>query len=139
VSCHALQAITILSVWWLVAKAGPRFYVKHRVPLVLVLKSVLALGVLHITNDSPRLIWKPHRGAELPALLVFQSAMIAGVVHLPALCVGLPLPFWLQLGWAFARAAAFLLGLCTRGRSMGKAVLSHAVGYTVPLVPRCLL
>lgn len=112
-----LQAITVLLAWWLLAKCRTHFYTQHRIPLVLLLKSVLALAVLHITHDSPRLLYKPHQAAPSAAMLAFQAAMIGGVVHLPALCVGLALPFRMQLAWALWRSAIFVLGLVGRGGS----------------------
>jgi hypothetical protein len=110
-----LQVITVLSAWWLLAKFRTSLYLTHRVPLVLLLKVVLAMGVLHITNDSPRLFWIPHQVAPSTALLAFQTAMTGGVMHLPALCVGLVLPFRMQLAWALWRSAIFVLGFCGRG------------------------
>jgi hypothetical protein len=110
-----LQAMAVLSAWWLLAKCRTSFYLRHRIPLVLLLKSVLALGVLHITNDSPRFLYLPHKVVPSSAMLAFQTAMIGGVVHLPALCVGLALPFRMQLAWALWRASVLVLGYSCRG------------------------
>lgn len=105
----------MLCIWLLVATHLPGFYCKHRTPLVLVFKSVLALTVVHMTNQSARLAVVAHRKPS-STLLVFQAAMLNGLVHLPALCVGLPLPFWLQLGWVLARAFMFLFASSSRGK-----------------------
>jgi hypothetical protein len=109
-----LQAWLTLTTWLLVAIWAPKFYATHRVPLVLLLKSVMAASVLHITNDSARLMHLPHSTPSF-RMMLFQTAMISGLAHLPGLCVGQPLPLWAQLAWAVGRAGIFVLGAASRG------------------------
>lgn len=109
-----LQAWMVLAAWLLAAVRHPRVYHQHRTLFVLVFKSALALAVVHLTNDGGRLI-SSAREVPTSKMLLVQATSLHGLVHLPALCVGLPLPFWLQLGWVLARTAMFMLGGASRG------------------------
>ena len=113
-----LQAWLVLAAWLLVAVRRPGFYRQHRTFLVMVFKTLLALAVLHLTNDGGRLI-SLSRDHPSSAILLLQATSLHGLVHLPALCVGLPLPLWLQLGWVLARTAVFCLGRGSRGEAGG--------------------
>jgi hypothetical protein len=60
--------------------------------------------------------------------MLFQTAMISGLAHLPGLCVGQPLPFWAQLAWAVGRSGIFELGAASRGEGVLRGAGVHTGG-----------
>jgi hypothetical protein len=96
-------------------------YHQHRIPLVLLFRSLLALTVVYLTNEGGRLVALGREEPSSTRILV-QAAALHGLVHLPALCVGLPLPFWLQLGWVLGRTAIFCLGGASQGEEARQVI-----------------
>lgn len=128
----------MLAAWLLTASRRADTYRQHRTLLVLLFKTLLAATVLHLTNDGGRMVGSSADEPSSTVLLV-KATSLHGLVHLPALCVGLPLPFWLQLGWVLGRTAIFCLGRASRGAKwiveLGRAVANLHVefGQTVSI------